>query len=152
MQSHDDPDCPRVEPIPRRRTARTPDEDLSPECEPLENPDPELLRAVFMVPDGHWGISAVAREDHPGLCVREQGRRATLLKGGSSETGARYPHVLVEPTAENGLTRLTRFFLEPRHLRLRQVRLYFPQRHLGYLDSGRFQTVLEELARLFPEV
>ena len=145
----------RIEPItPPRRLREEPDE---PEPAAQEQPfDPfrELLGAVVMVPNEHWGFSGVTSDQHPGACTHVATARTggTLVKG----TDANHPraqrgHLVVDPTPENGLDKPTAFELVPRVFRMHRLRLYFPERLRGKLSGAALAELRAELARLHPE-
>jgi hypothetical protein len=115
------------------------------------DPDRELPGAVFMVPNRHWRFESLTSEDHPGACVhyQSQDRSAILLKGTDAEhvRGPR-PYYCVPPTSENGLEKLTAFELVPRYFRLHRLRVFYPERHIGRLDTATLHALCEELARI----
>jgi hypothetical protein len=113
----------------------------APRLIPLEE---ELPGSVYFVPDEAWGFRAPHRRDHPGVCVAcdVPGRRGWLYKG--TDAGAavveRYDALLVEPSDENGLGKLTAFALEPRAIRLHKILTWHaPPRQLGRLEDRHFR-------------
>jgi hypothetical protein len=123
---------------------------------PVLDPERDLPGAVFMVPNAHWGFEVVSADDHPGACVHYFADRrdgGVMLKGTDADNVRRYQRFYwnVEPTAENGLDKLTAFHLVPRYFRLRRLLTYFPERRIGRLDGETLRILREELARLNPE-
>jgi hypothetical protein len=123
---------------------------------PWEAIDPEefMPGSIFMVPDEIWGIAAVGRVDHPGLCTRYQcgvGESALLQGSGCSPAGWWKPRYVVEPTPGNGLRKRTAFELVPIGIQGRWLCWMYPGRWMGRLDSGDFQAIRCELERLFPD-
>jgi len=118
------------------------------------DPQEDLPGAVFMVPNRHWGFEGSTSDDHPGACAhyQERVRQAILVKGTDTEN-VRSPRrfFFVVPTHGNGLSKETAFELVPRYFRLHRIRLFYPERHLGWLDDATLHGLCDELARLHPE-
>ena len=117
------------------------------------SPARDLPGAVVMVPNRHWGFEVVSADDHPGACAfylpdRKEG---TLVSGTDADNVRGGNYLYVDPTAENGLHKLTAFRLVPRYFRIHRLKLYFPERHIGRLDGTTLRTLRDELARLNPE-
>jgi hypothetical protein len=118
------------------------------------DPHDDLPGAVFMVPNRHWGFEGSSSEDHPGACAhyQERARQAILVKGTDADNvRSPRPFYFVAPTARNGLSKKTAFELVPRYFRLHRIRLFYPERHLGWLDDAELHGLCDELARLHPE-
>jgi hypothetical protein len=118
------------------------------------DPELELAGAVFMVPNRHWGFGSLTSDDHPGACVqhRSGAREGTLVKGTDADNVRNSrKYYCVSPTAENGLRKHTGFELLPRYFRWHRLRLYYPERYLGRLDSSVLHGLCTELGRLNPE-
>jgi hypothetical protein len=118
------------------------------------DPDKDLPGAVFMVPNRYWGFEGSTSDDHPGACAhyQESARQAILVKGTDAEN-VRSPRrfYFVAPAPGNGLSKETAFELVPRYFRLHRIRLFYPERHLGWLDDANLHGLCDELARLHPE-
>ncbi len=120
----------------------------------LFDADARLPGAVFMVPNRHWGFEVVSAADHPGACTHYQpgANDATLVKGTDADNVRRsHGYFFADASEENGLQKRTAFQLVPRPFRLHRVKLYFPERHLGYLEAAVLHALRAELARLHPE-
>jgi hypothetical protein len=140
---------------PRPRSSGDPPEGEAGEATPaVFDAAGDLPGAVFMVPNRHWGFEGTSSDDHPGACAhyRERARQAILVKGTDADT-VRSPrrYYFVAPTSGNGLTKETAFELVPRYFRLHRIRLFYPERHLGWLDDAALHGLCDELARLHPE-
>jgi hypothetical protein len=141
---------------PRSRSNNESAEAEATEAAPAAVFDPaeDLPGAVFMVPNRHWGFEGPTSDDHPGACAhyRERARQAILVKGTDAEN-VRSPRLFyfVAPRAGNGLSKETAFELVPRYFRLHRIRLFYPERHLGWLDDATLHGLCDELARLHPE-
>jgi hypothetical protein len=107
-----------------------------------------------MVPNRHWGFEIMNSDDHPGACAhyQERARQAILVKGTDAENiYSPQRFYVVVPTPSNGLLKKTAFELVPRYFRLHRIRLFYPERHLGWLDEATLHGLCHELARLHPE-
>ena len=60
----------------------------------------------------------------------------------------RYRSPTADASEENGLRKRTAFELVPRAFRLHRLKLYFPERHVGYLEAAVLQALRAELAAL----
>jgi len=118
------------------------------------DPNEDLPGAVFMVPNRDWKIKGSTSDDHPGACAhyQERAREAIVVKGTDAEN-VRFSRrfYFVAPTQGNGLSKKTAFELVPRPIRLHRIRLFYPERHLGWLDDATLHALCDELARLHPE-
>jgi hypothetical protein len=120
----------------------------------LFDADARLPGAVFMVPNRHWGFAVVSGSDHPGACIHYQpGAKDAILVRGTDADNVRYPrgYFFADASEENGLKKRTAFRLVPEPIRLHRLKLYFPERHLGYLEAAVLHALRAELARLHPE-
>jgi hypothetical protein len=117
--------------------------------------DALLPGAVFMVPNRHWGFEVVSAADHPGACTHYQpgAKDATLVKGTDADNVRnRRGYFFVDASEENGLEKRTALRLVPEPpFRLHRLKLYFPERHLGYLEAAVLHALRVEMARLHPE-
>ncbi len=106
-----------------------------------------------MIPNTHWGFEVVSAADHPGACAfyRPERKNGILVSGTDADNVRREKYLFVDPSEENGLSKLTAFKLVPRYFRLHKLKLYFPERHIGRLDGTTLRTLRDELARLNPE-
>jgi hypothetical protein len=120
----------------------------------LFDADSRLPGAVFMVPNRHWGFEVVSASDHPGACTHYQpGAKDAILVKGTDAENVRHPrgYFFADASEENGLQKRTAFRLVPEPFRLHRLKLYFPERHLGYLEAAVLHALRAELARLHPE-
>jgi hypothetical protein len=150
-------DVPNPDDRPRRRS-RLDDESEEPAGGGSEldlfDADTRLPAAVFMVPNRHWGFEIVSASDHPGACTHYQpgANDATLVKGTDADNVRhRRGYFFADASEENGLQKRTAFQLVPRPFRLHRLKLYFPERHIGYLEVAVLHALRAELARLHPE-
>ncbi len=151
---HHDPQNRPRKPGPRSRDEGA-DAD-SPDTTPagVFDPDKDLPAAVFMIPNRYWGFELLTSDDHPGACAHYLGRtREAILVKGTDADNVRSPRrfYFVAPTPGNGLSKETAFELVPRYFRLHRIRLFYPERQLGWLDDATFHGLCDELARLHPE-
>jgi hypothetical protein len=126
-------------------------DELPPEPEPA---DDELPGTIFAVPDRWWEFEAIGREDHPGICTacRPEAWQVTLVKGRDATTDRTDPRLrlVVEPTRQNKLRKLTAFALVPLYRPLRRVRLLYANRRIGTLEADVFAELRRRLTALFP--
>jgi hypothetical protein len=101
---------------------------------------------VMLTPDRMFGFEAVGRTEHPGACVyvTPDTLRVAMSKGTDGENlNSRYRanYVFVEANEEFGLSKLTAFSTQTRHIKIRRIMLLYPERHIGRLN----EEILREL-------
>lgn len=114
-----------------------------------------FVGSVYWISDRLWKIPSSDRA-HPGVCVRcdLHCQRAVFVKGTSVRSGQiwrydRFRVLVVEPTAENELSRSAAFALEPRDIDLRiPRRVHLEDGPRGRVAPEVLRTMEEELAYL----
>ncbi len=100
---------------------------------------------VFFIPNTMWKFETPASEDHPGVCAHDNEyeppffvNKTFLCKGTDAvkvNPRWRKEYVVIEPSSENGLSKLTAFHRVPYAIRSHLVRLMYPDRYAGRLGG-----------------
>jgi hypothetical protein len=115
----------------------------APQPMPPDAPHESMIGDVYSVPNTHWGFERTGSYDHPGICMLiglNPSSHVYLSKGTDAHhirVRYRSEYFLVDPDIHNGLSKLTAFLRQEIAMAFRRVRLYYPERHLGHIDSAR---------------
>lgn len=110
---------------------------------------------VVVVEDLVWGFDNPRSKGHPGVCAHSAIDQEIPFLKGTDEVNLK-PHyratyILVLPSPNNGLEKVTAFYKKPHFLRFNRIRNYFPERHLGQLDEDDQRQVMEVAASFLAE-
>jgi hypothetical protein len=157
----DDRDEPAFERVRRPRRSRDePDEPGAPD-EPTVpvSMQVELEGSVYRIPTALWWFTVTNRRDRPGVCVRCDlpARVAVLCPGRDPDSpwSLAATVILIEPTANNGLTKSTAFALTPWPVDIRMLQLiHNAGERMGRLEGHVYAQIrrhIDWLEGLYPE-
>jgi len=113
--------------------------------------DKDLVGSIYSIKDGFWKFQHSGRENHPGACLDVKSTQAYLVHGTDSNSatahGSKVSYI-VEPDAQNGLTKKTAFILELYSISRRKLLFYHIDRKIGCLD-GKALFEMKRIARIY---